>query len=180
MKKNILLCVTAGIAIYKICELIRQLKKKGYEIKVVMTDKATKLLTPLLLQELSDNKVYIDTFSDEHYPAHISLSDWANLVVVAPCSCNTISKLATGKTEDLLTATIYAVDMKNTRVLICPSMNTNMWMHPITQRNIKILKEIGYDILMPQKGKLLCNREGLGRLPDLEKIIERIEFLLKK
>ncbi|MCS7151907.1 MAG: phosphopantothenoylcysteine decarboxylase [Endomicrobia bacterium] len=179
MRKNILIGITAGISIYKICELIRQLRKKNYSVKCIMTRNATELISPLLFQELTEEKVYIDMFSNQEFsPTHVALSDWADLIVVAPCSCNTISKLACGKTEDLLTCTIYAADLKKTKVLLCPSMNTNMWLHPITQKNIKTLKDIGYHVLEPEKGELLCNKEGVGRLPEIEKIVRFIEKLL--
>ncbi len=179
MKKNIVVGITAGIAIYKVCSLIRQLKKNGYNIKCIMTENATKLISPLLLQELSEEKVYTQMFSEYEYtPTHISLSDWADLIIVVPCSCNTISKLATGKTEDLLTCTIFAADFKKTKVLLCPSMNSNMWQHPITQQNVKLLKKIGYYILEPEKGELLCKKVGVGRLPSIEKIVKYIKKIL--
>ncbi|MEN3013731.1 MAG: flavoprotein [Endomicrobiia bacterium] len=181
MSKNILIGITAGIALYKVCDLIRKLKNENYTVKCIMTENATKLISPMLLQELAQDKVYIDMFSQTEYlPTHISLSQWADLVVVVPCSCNTISKLAIAKTEDLLTATIYAIDREKTKVLLCPSMNVNMWKHPVTQKNISILKKIGYNILEPQKGKLLCGKEGEGRLPEVEEIFDYIKKMLKK
>lgn len=180
MKKNVLVGITAGIAIYKVCELIRKLKKKGYNVKCIMTEDATKLISPILFQELSEDKVYIDMFSlQEFSPTHVALSDWSDIIVVVPCSCNTIAKLACGKTEDLLSCTIYAADMKKTKILLCPSMNTNMWLHPVTQQNIKTLKKIGYYILQPQKGELLCKKEGVGRLPEIDTILSYIEKIIK-
>jgi phosphopantothenoylcysteine synthetase/decarboxylase len=179
MKKNIIIGVTAGISIYKVCSLIRQLKKEGCNIKCIMTENATKLLSPLLLQELSENKVFTQMFSEYEYsPTHVSLADWADLIVVVPCTCNTISKLATGKTDDLLTCTIYAADLKKTKILLCPSMNSNMWLHPITQENVKLLKKIGYYLLEPEKGELLCKKEGVGRLPSVDKIVKYIKKIL--
>jgi phosphopantothenoylcysteine synthetase/decarboxylase len=179
MKKNIIIGVTAGIAIYKVCSLIRQLKKEGCDIKCIMTENATKLLSPLLLQELSENKVFTQMFSEYEYsPTHVSLADWADLIVVVPCTCNSISKLATGKTDDLLTCTIYAADLNKTKILLCPSMNSNMWLHPITQENVKLLKKIGYYFLEPEKGELLCKKEGVGRLPSVDKIVKYIIKIL--
>lgn len=181
MKKNILLCITAGVAIYKICELIRLLKKNGYEIKCIMTENSTKLVSPLLIQELAEGQVYTEMFQQYDFSVvHTSLADWADIIVVAPCSCNTISKLACGKTEDLLSCTIFAADLKKTKVLLCPSMNSNMWLHPITQRNVKLLKEIGYHILEPETGELLCKKTGVGRLPKVEKILQYIKKLSSK
>jgi len=179
MKKNIIIGVTAGIAIYKVCPLIRQLKKEECDIKCIMTENATKLLSPLLLQELSENKVYTQMFSEYEYsPTHVSLADWADLIVVVPCTCNTISKLANGKTDDLLTCTIYAADLKKTKILLCPSMNSNMWLHPITQENVKLLKKIGYYFLEPEKGELLCKKEGVGRLSSVDRIVKYIKKIL--
>lgn len=181
MKKNILIGLTGGVAIYKVCDLIRILKKKGYNVKCIMTENATKLISPLLIEQLSENKVYIDMFEEYEYsPTHISLSQWAELIVVVPCSCNTIAKLVCGKTEDLLSCTIYACDLKKTKILLCPSMNTNMWQHPITRKNVKMLKEIGYEIIQPESGELLCGKTGIGRLPDVKKIVEYIEKNLNK
>ncbi len=181
MKKNILLCLTAGVAIYKACEVIRKLKNGGYNVKCIMTQNATKLISPILVEQLSENKVYVDMFEEYEYsPTHISLSKWADLVVVLPCSCNTISKLAYGKTEDLLSCTIYACDLKKTKVLIFPSMNTNMWLNPITQKNVKILKDIGYVVVEPKKGKLLCGDEGVGRLPEVDEVVKHIKNLLNE
>ncbi|MFN3551139.1 MAG: flavoprotein [Endomicrobiia bacterium] len=181
MKKNILLGLTAGVAIYKVCELVRILKKKGYNIKCIMTKDATKLISPLLVEQLSENQVYIDMFEKYDYSTiHTSLSEWANLVLVVPCSCNTLAKLSCGKTEDLLSCTIYACDFKKTKVILCPSMNTNMWLHPITQKNIKLLKEIGYEIIQPESGELLCGKSGIGRLPEIKKIVSYVEKILKK
>ncbi|MCX7956681.1 MAG: hypothetical protein N2643_02145 [Endomicrobia bacterium] len=180
MKKNVIVGITAGVALYKVCDLIRKLKRENYNIKCIMTQNATKLISPLLFQELSGDKVYVDMFCEyEFSPLHISLSQWADLIVVVPCSCNTISKLACGKTEDLLVSTIYAADIKKTKVLLCPSMNVNMWTHPITQKNVSILKEIGYEILEPKEGKLLCGVEGKGKLPKVDEIFEFIKKMLK-
>jgi phosphopantothenoylcysteine synthetase/decarboxylase len=132
-----------------------------------------------LLQELSENKVFTQMFSEYEYsPTHVSLADWTDLIVVVPCTCNTISKLATGKTDDLLTCTIYAADLKKTKILLCPSMNSNMWLHPITQENVKLLKKIGYYFLEPEKGELLCKKEGVGRLPSVDKIVKYIKKIL--
>ncbi len=180
-KKNILVCITAGIAIYKVCELIRKLKKEGYNVKCVMTSNATKLISPMLFQELAEDKVYVDMFDEyEFTPTHVSISEWADLIIVIPCSCNTIAKLATGKTEDLVSCSIYAADLSKTKVLLCPSMNTNMWKHPVTQNNLQVLKKVGYHVLEPEHGELLCKKVGVGRLPDVEKVVKYIKSLLQK
>lgn len=178
-RKKIILGITGGIAIYKVCDLVRKLTKLSAEVKCIMTVSATKLISPLLFEQLSGNKVYTEMFEspklEDYSPTHISLSDWADLIIVIPCSCNTISKLATGKTEDLLSCTIYACDLKKTKIMLCPSMNTNMWEHPITQKNVALLKDVGYQIIMPEEGELLCKKTGIGRLPEINKIVEYIE-----
>jgi len=173
--KNFLIGITGGVAIYKTCDLVRKIKSLEGNVICIMTDSATKFISPMLFEQLSQNKVFYDMFQNYEYsPSHISLSDWADIVVVAPCSCNTLAKLATGKTEDLLTSTIYALD-KNKKVLLCPSMNTNMWNNVITQKNLKILKEeLGYKIVPPEKGSLLCSKKGVGRLPDVNTILKFI------
>ncbi len=179
--RNVLIGITAGVAIYKVCELVRKLISLGAKVKCIMTSAATKLISPVLFEHLCKNKVYTEMFvshsAEEYDPLHISLSSWADIIIVAPCSCNTLSKLSHGKTEDLLTSTIYACDLKKTKVIICPSMNSNMWEHPITQQNIKILKEIGYKIIPPEKGELLCEKSGVGRLPSIEKILNYIKSI---
>lgn len=180
--KNILIGITGGIAIYKVCDLVRKLVNFSSNVKCIMTESATKLISPKLFEQLSENKVYTDMFSPvstgEYSPVHISLSDWADVIIVVPCSCNTLSRLATGKTEDLLSCTIYAFDYKNKPVILCPSMNSNMWEHPVTQQNVSILKKIGYKILPPESGKLLCKKTGAGRLPDIDKILEFVQKFL--
>ncbi len=172
--KNILIGVTGGIAIYKTCDLVRKLIAFSSQIKCIMTESATKFMSPMLFEQLSKNKVYVDMFDEHEYvPTHISLSDWADIVIVVPCSCNTLSKLATAKTEDLLTSTIYACD-RNKKILLCPSMNTNMWKHKITQQNVATLKKIGYKILYPEEGTLLCDKKGQGKLPSVQNILDFI------
>ncbi len=180
-KSNIVLGITAGIAIYKVCELVRELKDRSFNIKCIMTENAIKLISPKLFEYLSENKVYVDMFKpyEDYSPEHISLSEWADMILVAPCSCNTLSKLACGKTDDLLTCTIYACDLKKTKIVLCPSMNTNMWVHPVTQHNVKILKDIGYIIIPPEKGKLLCKKVGEGRFPEINKIVQYVLEILK-
>ncbi|MFQ3675419.1 MAG: flavoprotein [Endomicrobiia bacterium] len=176
--KNFLIGITGGIAIYKTCDLVRKIKNLNGNVICIMTESATKFISPMLFEQLSQNKVFCNMFDEREYsPSHISLSDWADVVIVVPCSCNTLSKLATGKTEDLLTSTIYAMN-KNKKVILCPSMNTNMWNHSITQKNLKVLKEIGYKIMLPEKGTLLCGKEGVGKLPDVDNILKFISSLI--
>jgi|YNPBryBLVA2012_1023415.scaffolds.fasta_scaffold00082_31 phosphopantothenoylcysteine decarboxylase/phosphopantothenate--cysteine ligase len=176
--RRVVVGVTGGIAVYKMCDVVRRCVTAGAAVRVVMTESATRLIQPLLFEQLSGNTVGVGMF-DEHRcePGHVSLADWAELVVVAPCSCNTIAKLTTGKTEDLLTAVVYAATGR-CPVVLFPSMNDGMWNHPITRRNVGILREIGYTVVDPDAGELLCGRSGAGRLPEPSRIVETIASAL--
>lgn len=177
--KKVLIGITGGIAAYKICELIRMYKKNGAEVKVVVTKNALNFVTKLTLQTLSQNKVYVEQFEVEEYkPEHISLADDSDIFVIAPASANTISKLAKGVCDNLLTSVACA--FKNT-ILVAPAMNCNMWENPVIQENLTKLEELGYEILPPEEGYLACGYEGSGRLAEIEKIYEKsIEILENK
>ena len=179
--KNILLGITGGIASYKSCELIRLFIRSGYSVKVMMTEAATKFVSPLVFQELSQNPVYLDMFSliKEDNIQHISLSQWASLCVIAPLSANTLSKIAYGICDNLLTTVITALD-KDTGVLLVPAMNENMWNNPIIVENVKKLKGIKkYFIMPPKKGELACGVYGDGRMPEVKDIYGKVISLLK-
>lgn len=172
--KKILLCVTGGIAVYKAAILTSKLTQKGAEVKVILTDGATKFVTPLTFQALSRNEVYWDTF-DEKDPAHIAhidLADWADIVIVAPATANTISKLANGISDNMVTTTLLATTAP---VWIAPAMNVHMYEHPAVIKNINILKEYGYQFIEPGEGYLACGYVGKGRLEEPENIINRLE-----
>ena len=176
--KTILIGITGGIAAYKICELIRMYKKAGANVKVVMTKNALNFVTKLTLETLSDNKVFVENFETqerEYSPEHISLCDEADIMVIAPASANTISKIATGICDNLLTSVVCAF---NKPVIIAPAMNTNMWNNKIIQKNISILKENNYHILEPETGELACKTKGKGRLCDLNLIFEETSEIL--
>ena len=180
--KNILLGVTGGIACYKTCELVRLLIKNGYSVKVMMTEAATKFISPLVFQELSQNPVYVDMFRliKEENIQHISLSQWAHLCVIAPLSANTLSKIAAGICDNLLTTVVSALNA-DTKVLLAPAMNENMWKNPLIQDNVKKLKRIKkYFIMSPQKGSLACGVYGEGRMPEAKDIYSKITSLLKQ
>ena len=176
--KTILIGITGGIAAYKICELIRMYKKAGANVKVVMTKNALNFVTKLTLETLSDNKVFVENFETqerEYSPEHISLCDEADIMVIAPASANTISKIATGICDNLLTSVVCAF---NKPVISAPAMNTNMWNNKIIQKNISILKENNYHILEPETGELACKTTGKGRLCDLNLIFEKTSEIL--
>ena len=180
MKKNILLGVCGGIAAYKSCELVRLLKKNGYAVKVVMTEAATKFIAPLTFQELSQEPVYLDMFTlvKEENIKHIALAKWTSLCVVAPLSANTLSKIATGICDNLLTTVICALPQK-TKVLLAPAMNENMWKNPIIVENTKKIETLKkYIVIVPQKGELACGDYGEGRMPEPKDIYKRIKSLI--
>lgn len=175
--KNVLIGICGGIAAYKVCELIRLLKKNEANVKVIMTKNAQKFITPLTLQTLSQNKVYTDTFESEYsYDIeHISLTTWADILVVAPATANIIGKFANGIADDLLSTTFLAFDKP---VLIVPAMNSNMFENAIVQQNIQKLKSVGINFVEPESGFLACGVYGKGRYPENQKILIEIEKLL--
>ncbi|WP_456432875.1 bifunctional phosphopantothenoylcysteine decarboxylase/phosphopantothenate--cysteine ligase CoaBC [Thermosulfuriphilus sp.] len=176
--KRILLGVTGGIAAYKAAEIIRGLRRESASVRVVMTEAAKAFISPLTFEVLTEEKVLSesDFFSGILDPIpHISLARWAQVIVVAPITAATISRLASGAAESLLVATIMASEAP---VLLCPAMNTTMLKHPATQRNLAILKSFGYRILEPERGPLACGEQGAGRLPDWPIIREELLCLL--
>ncbi|MEH7075011.1 bifunctional phosphopantothenoylcysteine decarboxylase/phosphopantothenate--cysteine ligase CoaBC [Neobacillus drentensis] len=169
--KKILLCVTGGIAVYKAAALTSKLVQTGAHVKVILSDSAQKFVTPLTFQALSRNEVYIDTF-DEINPrviAHIDLADWADLILVAPATANTIGKLANGIADNMITTTLLAA---TSPVWIAPAMNVHMYDHPAVKKNLSLLAEYGYQFIEPSEGYLACGYVGKGRLEEPEKIVE--------
>ncbi len=173
--KKITIGISGGIAAYKIPELVRILVRNGYYVRVGMTKNATRFVSPLTLEFLSGNKVIWDMFEQEREMEHILWAQDTDLIVIAPATANIIGKIANGIADDFLSTMIVAATAK---VLICPSMNTKMLMNPAVQNNLRILRERGYLILEPESGELACGAVGAGRLPDTERIYERIEDIL--
>ena len=168
--KNILIGVTAGIAAYKICELVRGYKKQGANVKVLMTENAQKFVSPLVLSCLSENKVYCSQFDYSEYDVeHISLAKWADIFVIAPLTANTISKLANGICDNLLT-TVFCAFTK--QVLLVPAMNVDMYENNIIQNNLDRLRNSNTTILEPAEGFLACGVTAKGRMPELDVILE--------
>ena len=176
--KCIVVGVTAGIAAYKICQLVSSLKKQGNEVHVIMTKEAEKFVTPLTFQTLSNQKVITDMFTVDYTPDvhHISLAKKADLFIVAPATANIIAKLAHGLADDMLTTTFLAATCPK---LIVPAMNTNMLNNPITQDNIATCKKYGMHIMCSGAGYLACGDVGAGRLPEPEKIEDAIASLIE-
>ncbi len=174
--KCILIGITGGIAAYKICELIRKFKKKGADVKVVCTPNALNFVTKLTLQNLSQNEVYVEEFDVKNWkPEHISLADEADIMIIAPATANTISKIARGIADNLLTSVACAFSKK---MIIAPAMNCNMWKNQAVQENINILKARGIEILEPESGFLACGYLGKGRLCSIEKIYGAVDEAL--
>jgi len=168
---KVLICITGGIAAYKIPILCRILKRNNFDVKVVMTENAVKFITPLTLESITENTVYIDTL--EYSPSqesieHISLAKWTDIVIVAPATANTIAKMVCGIADNLLTCLLLACYKKP--IYICPAMNTNMYTNPITLENIQKLTDLGYKIINPVEGELACNDVGIGKMQEPEAI----------
>lgn len=178
--KKILLCVTGGIAVYKAASLTSKLTQAGASVKVLLTESAGKFVTPLTFQALSRNEVYMDTF-DEQNPkviAHIDLADWADLVLLAPATANTIGKLANGIADNMITTTLLATQAP---VWIAPAMNVHMYDHPAVKKNITTLDQYGYQFIEPSEGYLACGYVGKGRLEEPERIVSLLsDFFQQK
>ena len=174
--KNILIGVTGGIAAYKSAGIVSLLKKKGYNVKVVMTENATKIIGPLTLETLSRNRIYVDMWdSNPHYEVeHISLADWADMVLIAPATYNIIGKVANGISDDMLTTVISAVSVRKP-VFFALAMNVNMYENPILKENIDKLKSFGYRFIDAEEGLLACNYSAKGRMSEPEDIVDEIE-----
>jgi len=174
LEKKILLIICGGISAYKSLELIRLLKKKGSKIKTVLTKNAKEFVTPLSVSSLSQEKVYDDLFNVENEAEmdHISLSRWSDVILVAPTTANTISKLSTGSSDDLASTVMLASDKD---IFLAPAMNVRMWNHPSTKENLKKLKNFGYKIIGPEIGDMACGEFGEGKMTEPDKIIKKIE-----
>ncbi len=176
---NVLVGICGGISSYKICELIRLLKSKNVNVKVVMTENACNFVSPLTFQTLSNNKVYIDMFATnkEISIEHIELAKWADCIVIAPATANTISKISAGIADNLLTTLILS---RRSPVIIAPAMNDAMFCNSIFQNNLNILRNYGFYICEPEEGDLACGDRGTGRLMEIEKILSIILSILHK
>lgn len=174
--KNILVGVTGGIAAYKSAGIVSLLKKKGYNVKVVMTENATKIIGPLTLETLSRNRIYVDMWdSNPHYEVeHISLADWADVVLIAPATYNIIGKVANGIADDMLTTILSAVSVRKP-VFFALAMNVNMYENPILKENINKLTSFGYRFIDAEEGLLACNYSAKGRMSEPEDIVDEIE-----
>jgi phosphopantothenoylcysteine decarboxylase/phosphopantothenoylcysteine decarboxylase/phosphopantothenate--cysteine ligase len=173
--KEVILGVTGSIAAYKAAEIANLLVKDKINVNVIMTDAATKLITPLTFQTLTKNKVYTDMFEEVFYAdvRHISLAQKADCCVIAPATANIIGKIASGIADDMLSTVVMAI--RNKPVIICPAMNTAMYENVITQANISKLQGYGYQFVEPKESRLACGDLGKGALADIEGIIAAVK-----
>ena len=171
--KTILLGVTGGIAAYKAAALTSALVKLHANVEVVMTDHATKFVAPLTFEQLSGNKVMVDTFDRNfvHQVEHIALAERTDLVMIAPATANVCAKLAHGLADDMLTTTVLACRCPK---LIAPAMNTNMFENPVTQDNLEILRRYGWEVIAPASGRLACGAVGAGKMPEPDTLVQHI------
>tara|TARA_B100001057_G_scaffold267934_1_gene268034 strand:+ start:853 stop:2064 length:1212 start_codon:yes stop_codon:yes gene_type:complete len=175
--KKILFIICGGVSAYKSLETIRLFKKNNAEIKTILTKSAKKFVTPLSVASLSQGKVYDDLFNVENESEmdHITLSRWADVIVVAPATANTISKLSQGSSEDLASTVILA---SNKQVFLAPAMNVRMWEHQSTKNNLKKLKDYGYKFIGPVIGDMACGEFGEGKMSDPSEILDEISNFL--
>lgn len=173
---EIVLGVTGSIGAYKTGDLIRQLRDGGYGVTCVLTQRATKFISPTTLQALSERKAYTDLFDPESPQiVHTTLADRARAVLVAPATANIIGKFANGLADDLLSCILLATRAK---LLFAPAMNVHMWQHPTVQRNVQTLKRLGVRFVGPDVGKLACGYEAIGHLAETEEIMRALKQLV--
>ena len=174
LEKKILLIICGGISAYKSLEIIRSLKKKSAQVKTILTKSAKEFVTSLSVASLSQEKVYDDLFNAENEAKmdHISLSRWSDLILVAPATANTISKLSAGSSDDLASTIILASDKD---IFLTPAMNVRMWEHPSTKENLNKLKNYGYKLIGPEIGDMACGEFGEGKMTEPNEIVKQIE-----
>lgn len=179
--KHIVIGVTGGIAAYKIPLLVREFRKAGAEVRVVMSEAAREFVTPLTLSTVSNNEVIVGTFPRERSNVldaktwHIDLGQWADVMVIAPATANIAAKLAHGYSDDSVSTLALAVRCP---ILVSPSMDLDMWQHPATQDNVNALREMGYTVIQPEEGELASGLSGPGRLPEIGRIVDAVDDLL--
>lgn len=178
MSQNILIGVTGSISAYKSALIVRLLVKKGFSVQVVMTASAKDFVTPLTLSTVSKNPVHEKLFAFEtgEWVNHVHLGEWADAMLVAPASANTIAKMAGGISDNLLLTTYLSAKCP---VVVAPAMDHDMWHHKATQRNVEILSNDGVHIIEPEHGELASGIIGDGRLPEPESVVESLESILK-
>lgn len=176
---KVVLGVSGGVAVFKAVDLASKLTAAGALVDTVMTENACRFVLPKSFEAVTGRKVYTSMWESPtgYEIGHISLADWADIIIVAPATANIISKTANGICDDLLSTTLCACWQK--KVLFAPAMNDKMWANPVIGQNIKKLKEIGFEIIGPEQGRLACGSEGLGRMSETADIINRLEEMAK-
>jgi len=181
---NILLGVSGGIAAYKAVDLAGKLTAAGARVNTVMTENACQLIGPKSFEAVTGSPVFTSLWStpEEYKIGHIALLDWADIVIVAPATANIIGKIANGICDDLLSTTLCACWplIKSGTMLLAPAMNNNMWNNPAVQRNVKTIKEMGFQLIGPVEGRLACGTEGIGRMSEPQDILKVIEKVASK
>ena len=173
--KRIVVGVTGGIAAYKACDLVSRLKKRGAQVRVVLTEHACQFVQPLSFETLSGNPAYTDSFDRKYEIGHVALAKWADLLLIAPATANCMAKMACGIADDLLSTTCLAVRCP---VLVAPAMNSAMWRNPATQANLVLLRSRGVRFVGPEAGYLACGDDDVGRMSEPEQIVEAVEAIL--
>ena len=176
--KHIVLGVTGSIAAYKAAKLARLMIKNNWDVSVVMTQAATRFVGELTFRALTRRPVVLDMFQETETwrPTHIALADWADVLVIAPCTANVMAKLAHGLADDALSATALACQAP---LVVAPAMNEKMWIHPATQENVRILKARGAVIVDVEEGELACGDQGRGRMASVEAVMSALENVLR-
>jgi len=171
--------IGGGIAAYKVCQVVSQLAQKGCGITCTLTEAGTRFVTPLTFQTLTHRQVFTSLWQAEgHYdPQHLSLTERADLILIAPATADLIGKFAAGIGDDLVTTLMLG---QNSPALLAPAMNTHMWDNPVVQRNVATLRELGYAFVGPEEGRLACGTTGTGRMAEPETIIKTVAEILKK
>src|SRR5690606_6527709 len=173
---RIIVGVTGGIAAYKSATVVSRLAQAGAEVTVAMTPGAVRFVTPLTFQALAGRPVYTSPWEhiESHDPQHIALADAADLALIAPCTMDCLARLAGGRSDDVVTLIVSAIDRRKTPVLLAPSMNSVMWGQPATQRNLRVLEEDGFSIIAPGEGWQACRHVGPGRMAEPEELLGAI------
>jgi len=180
--KSVVVGLTGGIACFKTAMVVSRLVQAGANVSVLMTDAATRFVTPLTFQALSGRPVYTNQWEhiESHDPQHIALARGADLMLIAPCTMDMMAKLATGRTDDVVSLVASAVDRTKQPCLLAPSMNAVMWSQPATQRALRQLREDGFEIIGPESGWQACRTEGIGRMSEPEEILAAVIGLIRQ
>jgi phosphopantothenoylcysteine decarboxylase/phosphopantothenate--cysteine ligase len=184
MRCNVLLGVSGGVAAYKAVDLASKLTATGAKVSTIMTENACRLICPKSFEAVTGQPVYTNMWQtgEEFEIGHVSIADWADIVVVAPATANIIGKIANGICDDLLSTTLCVCWplIKSGAAILAPAMNDNMWNNPAVQRNIKMVKEMGFQLIGPVEGRLACGTEGIGRMSEPQDILKAIEKIASK